>query len=261
MAEGIIKPFGGRSKRRWVNRRYRLLLNADTAPSDADYANVILRVNAEGTHGAQDAIDHSDSAHTLVYGTAAVQVTNAQEKFGDTSIICPNAAGGSLGVANHGDFDVNAQSWTYEMFVYPLDVTETGMLAGQWHSALATHRNWILFSQATVLSVIVQLRSAGTTNTQSTAIGALTQDQWQHVALQYEAGWICIWVDGVVKKYVDTGVAALRAPQVPFEMGDSANNSGFPLNGYIDDVRYTVGAVRYTMNTAFTPPTETFPTQ
>ncbi len=100
---------------------------------------------------------------------------------------------------------------------------------------------------------IVLFTSSGTlhcnTNVADVLVGGtLVANTWYHVALTRNAGTLRLWLDGV---QVSSSVVSYNLVDGVFKIG--SRNGDLYLNGYLDDLRVTKGAARYT--TAFTPPT------
>jgi len=77
---------------------------------------------------------------------------------------------------------------------------------------------------------------------------ALATAQWYHLAFVNNSGALTIYINGVSS--ATSTVAGTPLTGATFTIG-AVNNVGY--NGYIDDLRITMGVARYTSN--FTPPT------
>ena len=75
-------------------------------------------------------------------------------------------------------------------------------------------------------------------------------NQWQHVALTRSSNNMYLYVDGV---YQTSGVVSAG-----YTLDRIGYNGTHDFEGYIDDVRVTVGVARYTGTGSFTPPTSAF---
>jgi hypothetical protein len=81
---------------------------------------------------------------------------------------------------------------------------------------------------------------------------------WYHVAVTRTASTIRFFINGVLQTTSGTGTATYSYPTTgttPY-IGQYGNAIGY-LNGYLDDLRITKGAARYTSN--FTPPSSAHP--
>jgi hypothetical protein len=94
------------------------------------------------------------------------------------------------------------------------------------------------------------INGGGTSTPVSISAGA-----WHHIAVSRQAGTVNVYMDGTrVGSYANGGSIPARACLV----GVSAHSGGEYVNGYIDDLRLTVGVARYTGST-LTLPTAAFP--
>ena len=94
----------------------------------------------------------------------------------------------------------------------------------------------------------------GTSYTSSVAI---TNNQWNHVAVTRSSGTLRIFVNGT-QGYSGTVTTNMTVGSTIF-IGGQNFSSPATMTGYIDDLRITKGVARYTAN--FTPPTAAFPDQ
>lgn len=74
---------------------------------------------------------------------------------------------------------------------------------------------------------------------------------WYHIAFVRNGNTWSIYVDGVLRGST-TNSSSVGNPTF-YRLGANSFSTSFSFNGYMDDVRFTVGRARYTAN--FTPPT------
>lgn len=86
---------------------------------------------------------------------------------------------------------------------------------------------------------------------------AITNNQWNHVAVTRSGSTLRIFVNGV-QGYSGTATGNFTAASTIF-IGGQNFSSPATMTGYIDDLRITKGVARYTAN--FTPPGAAFPDQ
>ncbi len=69
-----------------------------------------------------------------------------------------------------------------------------------------------------------------------------------------------MFIDGILVDTQTVGGASIENSTDPLNIGIEHNNDGnfYPFQGWIDNLRMTVGVARYTAN--FTPPAAEFPT-
>jgi len=87
----------------------------------------------------------------------------------------------------------------------------------------------------------------------------LPLNQWVHVAVVREGNFFYLFYDGVVVGFGVTG-SSINSPTLNFNVGKRWDNAGSNpyFDGYIDDLRLTIGVARYPAS--FSPPTAAFPT-
>lgn len=88
----------------------------------------------------------------------------------------------------------------------------------------------------------------------------VTPNAWHHLAVTRSGSFLRLFVDGVVVASTNnvTGTLSPAMPQMALNYQQYSGPSHY-ANGYIDEVRITNGAARYTGN--FTPPATPFPNQ
>lgn len=168
-----------------------------------------------------------------------VQISNAESKFG----------GGSALFDGDGDYlelpvnaiQFNADDFTIEFWVYP---TRTGS-----HTCVA---NWgcssnmtIFFAVDTSAGVVVYLNGSGPYITG----GSIQVNQWQHVALVRQGSNMRAYINGVqAGSTYNIGNTAINTIVDNIRIGrDTASfNCNQALQGYMDDLRITIGIARYT---------------
>lgn len=214
--------------------------------SDPYYQNVELLLHFDGTAGSNTFTDSSKNAHTVtVNGTCTINGTYGKfgQSFGNIAATTDflSVPGSGLGFGT-GDFTVEfwylrtANTFTNSAFVL------------LWHPQ--THQSGsgrlTLYAQSDnrlVAAVFGQELAASTALT-------WTANQWYHIACTRSGGaFIRLFRDGVL-----VGSNSNRTNNFPSDTTYRIllNNP----NHYIDDLRVTKGASRYT--SAFTPPARPF---
>ncbi len=229
-------------------------INATTAPIDPDFLKVVFLFDAEGTNGGTDAIDHSSYARPVTY-TGAIALSNAQAKFGSTSLFNNNIANDYIftletGVAEPDSFDFsNNLDFTVELQIFPVSASGANNFA-ETDGALPSHQWNILLSNG---NYFIQYSIDGTIFVSLDTGHNSTASTWQHLALVRNGNDLDLFKDGVKGSTLDlTSVALWPLTAAVAEMRFCDG-----LSGYIDEIRVTRGLSRYTTN--FTPPTEPFP--
>ena len=101
-------------------------------------------------------------------------------------------------------------------------------------------------------SIALLLSTSGSSWNINTTFGAVTFNQWNHIALVRNGSAINCYLNGT-SVYSGTLSGTLCNPADAFSVGALAANGYGPFNGYISNVRLVIGTAVYT--SAFTPPT------
>jgi hypothetical protein len=206
--------------------------------TDPSFSKVRLLLHADGTNNSRSLIDSSGFGATMeMLGNAVI--STSQAKFGTASISC--TGGGSDYVSLTSPVSIGtAQDFTIECWVRPLSTTDCG-LVGDFDSAGNQQILAILSGQ--FYSYIDGSSIQG---------GSVSTNTWHHFAVTRSGGTVRGFLNGTQIGTNQTGnTSAIHIGRV----GKCKFRGNY--NGYIDDVRITVGEARYTSN--FTAPTAAFP--
>ena len=218
-----------------------------TTAGDVHFPKVKLLLPFNGSNGATSTTDSSNSNNSVTFvGTA--QISTAQSKFGSSSMLFDGDSD-YLTVTNSSfsTFNASGATFTIEFWVYFNSISgqqDFVMNYANSSGGLVIRKN----NSGNVLGVNLSGDGADITGTT-----ALSAGQWYHVALSGSSGSYKLFLNGTQEGSTYTG--ALGAGSSTYQIGAfywSGNLYG-PLNGYLDDMRFTAGLARYTSN--FTPPT------
>jgi YD repeat-containing protein len=221
---------------------------------DTNFDNVTLLLHGDGSDQSTVFPDSSASHKALsVGGGAKASVT--QSKFGGSAMVFDGSRD-YLTLPLTPDLNVGANNFTMEMWIYKVANNPNGsVLLGVEGDAKSGVKIGIdpggnlLTSAWTAPAWDAWYPGAGP---------AIANGVWKHIALVRSGGTVTRYVDGVgtvlVSNLAATSLVDAHTNQVVGGQG-SALDRGF--NGYIDEVRITMGLARYTAN--FTPPTQAFP--
>lgn len=214
---------------------------------DPDWTMVTLLLHCNGTDGSTLFPDESNSAQTIVANGDA-QVSTAQAKFGTASAIF-DGTGDYLDAGSGADYDMSAGDFCVE-------AQFRNAFGGSGFETIVENSNaggyqYSIGVDPSGQRVQVYMQGGPTLASGS---GNLNPNQWYHVALTRAGDTIRLFVDGILE---DSGTFASGwSPTATLAIGATYNES-FPFTGWIDEVRVTKGAARYT--TSFTPPAAEFP--
>jgi len=147
---------------------------------------------------------------------------------------------------------VVAQDFTIEAWVrYNGDPgTDPRTVASKWDTA-SGRREWILQTQDQTVQFWISTTGGDATNYGGGGFNPIAS-QWYHIAACRHGNLLRTFVDGTQVGVV-TFTGTIHADTAPFCVGASLGSFPNYHNGWLDDVRYTVGVARYTGN--FSVPT------
>jgi len=221
------------------------------AATDPNWANVELLLKFNGSDASTTITDSSTNG-TSCTASGDAQLDTAKFKFGGSSLLLDGTGdyvtvtgGGSELAPGSGDFTIefwiwwNSVSGTQVMYE-PRDSGSAGRPVIYKNSS----DKLIFYDNSALIS--------GTTT--------LTTGAWHHIALSKNSGSTRMYLNGVQEgsTYSDstTYTNPTGYPRIGVQDGGAALSNY--VNGWIDSLRVTIGTGRYP--TAFTPPTEEFPT-
>lgn len=258
---GVVKdssgtPISGRKVRVYKRSDGTLVGEATSSAGsggDADLASVSTLLHFNGADASTTFTDNGPAPKTYTANSGAV-ISTSQSKFGGASGLF--TGGANISTPYSTDFEFGTGDWTIELWVRPTDFDDGRMLLSRRNNSSSAP--FELYSASGNLAIRVR-NAADDAYQASGGFGsgsAISSGSWQHVAV------VC---SGQVVKMFKDGVAAATTFTLTSAIGTSGNGlyigtgwaSGYPFNGYIDDLRITKGVARYTAN--FTPPAAPFP--
>ena len=231
--------------------RYTTNFVAPTLPFVND-TNTVLLIHANGTDATTFFEDDNNATTTrtarTITAVGTAQLSTAQEKFGQSSLLLDDSPEAYLTVAHASDMLTGTGAFTVEGWFRP-------QLAGDGGQGVGT-RFWFFkgVNSATgfglgVTTDGVRFRGPGTTDLVYT--GSISSSAWTHIAFVYDGTNKKIYVNGTQQA---TAAASLNITDTSnYQIGYFTGI--FAYNGWIDEIRVSRVA-RYTA--AFTAPTTTF---
>lgn len=202
-------------------------------------------------HGTSSPItDSSTYGRTITSGSPAPSISSTQSKFGGGSIYFPNTLGSWLTVPSDALLAFGTADFTVETFLYQNSFNTYSALL-----EIGNHLNntGIVFLAGTNGA---QIYSSGFFGS-----GAISLNQWNHIAFVRQSGTLNIYVNGT--RTSSTAFGNNLSAAGPFTIGSSnpANtsvyNNGYRMDGYINEFRVTSSALY--SGTTLTVPTAPFP--
>jgi len=221
---------------------YTSSFSAPVAPLTTVGATLLLNGTNSGI------IDYTSKNNLETAGNA--QLSYSVKKFGNASMSF-DGTGDWLIIPNSQNFVFGFGNWTIELWVRPGATGRQGFVALE--NAAGTIVPWELgINNGNTFRVLVQTSSGQYIVDGTTSVSTNT---WYHVAAVRNGSTVTLYVNGTSEGTpANVSTNALVSETSPIYVG--TYNYGFPLTGYIDDLRITKGYARYTSN--FTPPTSAF---
>jgi YD repeat-containing protein len=221
---------------------------------DPEIGKVVLLVHGDGVAGTNSIVDTSPRNRQLTAAGGA-KISATQARFGSGSISF-SAAGDYLSIPYTKDLDYGSSDFTVEMHVYKISNNSNASRLWNANGDLYDGLNMHIDGNG---NFAVYLSTNGTSWTHSlTAVANLANGQWYHLAVSRVGTAVYAFVNGAMYTVTTSlGTASLYAnPNSPRVIGGQGPSPYRILNGYVDDVRITMGKARY--SSAFTPPSNTF---
>ena len=242
-----------------LGRGGRELVGSGTACVPDPYYNGPVPHTVLLLHGETMADSSSEPKTVTPIGSAAV--STAQSKFGGSSYLF-NGTTDRLSLPAHADFNFGSGAYTIEAWMLSTDVAT---------------KNRFLFSEAEnitggfaymylgvlvdgTLQAYVQPTTGGGGPVLASSPGLITTGGWHHVALSVAGSNALLFYDGVLVATSASWVAFPDAKVQNVSVGAIGNGftdgSAGMWSGYIEELRITKGAARYTID--FTTDTVAF---
>jgi hypothetical protein len=216
--------------------------------SDKFFGNVELLCGFEGSDGATSYTEESNSRAATFVGNA--QIDTAQSRFGSSSLLL-DGTGDLVSFADSADFSLSNNPFTIECavrFAITPDATSRNWVTH--YDAASSQRAWIWRYSASRLQFLYSSDGISATSLVTNWFPAASV--WYHCAVSRAGADLRFFVDGALMATHNIGTASIHNSSTAIRIGaENATPANF-WNGWIDEVRITVGVARYTA--AFTPP-------
>ena len=213
--------------------------------TDPYFSMVKLLLHMDGTSGSTTFVDNSPVGYTMTaFGNAQVNTTTV--KFG-TGSLASDGSGDYLQTdyPSKGFITATAATpWTAELWVYSNAVTPNI----RWNSSSASQFSLGYYDGVTTADFLLRPITGANLSTTSYAIAL---GQWVFVTVVNDPA------TSLMRLYINGVQVASQTNKPMTTMAQVSGPSTVSFNGFIDDVRITVGVARYTSN--FAPPTAPFP--
>jgi len=182
------------------------------------------------------------------------QISTTQSQWGGSSMYF-DGTGDRVILPEIPLFNFGTEDFTIEAWIYVNDISAIRGIFGQNSGTAATNQFMMLVHTTGRLDFYVYYSS--TYLLLQSATSAVSTGAWHHVAGVRNGSNFSLYLNGAS---VASTTAAITVNNSVTPLGIGAVNGQvgtYPMNGYIQDVRFTKGIARYT--TGFTPPTAAFP--
>lgn len=212
--------------------------------SDKYFSSVKLLCSFDGLDGATAFTDESSAARTVTF-VGNAQLDTDQKRFGSTSLRL-DGSGDYVTVPDSADFTLGLSDFTVECWARfnALPSAQVSFIAH--YNATGGQRGWSMGYDHTNTT----LRFLHSTNGANTFFPAATWTPttgvWYHVAVTRRSGVFRFFVDGrLIGENSAMTANSIFDSASPLQIG-AMSLGAIPLNGWIDEARFTVGVARYT---------------
>jgi len=214
-----------------------------TTTGDVYFPETKLLLPFNGLNGATSTSDSSNN-NVAVNFVGTSQISTVQSKFGESSLLFDGNSD-YLTVNNSSFGSFTGSTFTVEFWVYHNSLSGLIYYAVNYSGG----SNGVIVGKNSSHVLISNLTGGGVDITGTTA---MTTGQWYHVALSGSSGSYKLFLDGNLE---GSSSSSGSTGSNTWYLGAWVYSSTlyYPLDGYLDDIRFTSGVARYT--SAFTAPT------
>lgn len=223
--------------------------------SDPYFSKVVFLLHGDGANGSTS---FSEVNGNTVTPSGNTQISTAKTKTGGSSMLF-DGAGDYLTIPSKMMFDLG-DIYTIDCWVNPNSITSNfGLLHRGFYTT--TNNSWsgMAFSTRWLGSALrVYFYATGFADEQYLDIpGAFTAGVWTHLEIGRSGTTGYVFINGTLAG-TKTGLSTPAASAQPLKIGVWDYSAGAEyFNGYLQDVRITLGAIRHTA--AFTPSSARLP--
>ena len=219
---------------------------------DVYFPQTSLLLPFDGSDAATSTSDLSNRNATVTFAGTA-QLSTGQSKFGGSSLLLDGNSDYLTISDTYWNTAINSGNWTVEFWVRFAALGSNEELIGNRGDVGGDSSNGWALRKKDSNNIILYWYEGGQFNYLNHAQGtqtALSADTWYHIAVTRSGNTWKLFLNGTAEDTVtDSGTIVTGTGNRLF-IGNFGVNY---LNGYMDDLRITVGQARYTSN--FTAPT------
>jgi len=219
------------------------------AATDEYFDNVVILYHFDGADAATSGAGFADSSGNSHTATARINaaIDTDQSKFGGSSLLVDGSS--YTTAADSAEFDLGANDWTIECWArWNADSIVTQAFCGQWSGA----RSFFFHYNSTLNKLRVAYSDGGNKYATPTTTWIPALDTWYNIAFCRVSDVAYFFVDGVRQGTDVAMTETIATSDDAFVVGSYDYNNDSPdqtsnwFNGWIDDLRFTVGVGRYT---------------
>jgi hypothetical protein len=197
--------------------------------------------------------DNSTNAYAITVTGATA--TKSFTPFVETDLITGSAyfdgTTDFLTIADNAALELGAGDFCVECWIYPTSVSGTAIVIDKRSGGYAP---LLLWRSGSTLQIYMSLNGSSWGLASAVTVGALSVNQWYHVAIFRVGTSLYTSFNGVVSLVTASGSGTLVNNATNWYIGTETNGSTNPWTGYIADMRFVVGSSPYSASN-FTPPT------
>lgn len=222
-------------------------------PDVADFDLVSALISFDGADDATVALDESTYGRAISF-VGNAKLDNAHSRFGTTALAL-DGSGDYVSMANAAELSVGGTTnFCIEAWVYLNTTTGVHTISSKRDGSAADEHH-LFITGGKVAANLFNTGSSVLAVSSDGPDGSITAGTWNHIAFTRVGNYSRLFVNG---KLVAAGTQ-MSAPSTnsgPLLVGWDVTSSGYYLNGYISEYRFTKGAAIYTET--FTPPDAPF---
>jgi hypothetical protein len=219
---------------------------------DVYFPKVAALLPFDGTNGATSTSDLSNRSGGVSFAGTA-QISTAQSKFGGSSLLLDGNSDYLTISDSYWASAMDSGDWTVEFWVRFAALGSNEELVGNRGNTGGNSSNGWALRKTTSNNIILYWYEGGQFNYLNNSQGSqttLSADTWYHVAVTRSGNVWRLFLNGTQEDTVTDSGTIVSSNENRLFIGNFGTNY---LNGYMDDLRITVGQARYTSN--FTAPT------
>lgn len=217
--------------------------------------NTLLLLHFDGNNASTDIRDSSVyNRPVTLYGDA--QISTAQSKFGGSSGLF-DGTGDGASVPDAPELNFGTGAWTIDFWVRLASTSVVQTLVTKRAAAGGNTGAFHIIYNNTGTRFEFYSTSNGSTNdiANGASMGTGVINTWAHLAVVRSGSSFYLFKDGTQVGSTITSAASLYVNSDTVRIGAQGNGTANPLNGYMDEVRFS-NVARWTSN--FTAPTEPY---